>query len=406
MERSFWNSEPLKFTHLDFYNNPNYGIPFPPPPMINIPQTNQYVTSYQCSCMESRRGYVPPPINDITIRQTTFKFDMNLDAWVYEQSNSKGKTTIIPIARGIPPNDILNIKERDELKCTILAYPVNGDNGSDIVPAEDFYKGKIAKHVTHINKIPGCSDKLYNELLCFLIRTFPNANTLTLYPHQGWNYLDGIGLYVQSPDKTDPLFKLVPEGVLRRKLAKITIGTEHIVNMWLNLYMKHPALMFIGGLKIGSLLQYFFNSAGFFIQQLFIIEPSENVSADKLTAMLAPNNDPENPLPTLDSDSKTLLKECGYIYDDVAVCIDRTFADEEDKIADNVKELLKNVIWDNKDEKNGRNLKVIISDNAAYTAVKTAPDNVVAINMDDLELSNSVEEIRYISSQMESYVLS
>lgn len=48
---------------------------------------------------------------------------------------------------------------------------------------------------------------------------------------------------------------------------------------------------------------------------------------------------------------------------------------------------------------------MIISDNTAYTAVKTAPDNVVVINMDDVELSNSVEEIRYITSQMESYVL-
>lgn len=211
---------------------------------------------------------------------------------------------------------------------------------------------------------------------------------------------------MQSPDKTDPWFKLVPESVLRRKLAKITNGTAAIIKMWLDLYTKHPSLMFIGGLKIGGLLQYFFNSAGFFIQQLFIIEPSENVSADKLTAMLAPNNDPEYPLPTLDSDRETLLEECGYIYDDVAVCVDRTFADEEDKIADNVKDLLKAVKWDNKDEKNGRNLKVIISDNAAYTAVKIAPDNVVVINTDDVELSNSVEEIRYITSQMESYVLS
>lgn len=122
--------------------------------------------------------------------------------------------------------------------------------------------------------------------------------------------------------------------------------------------------------------------------------------------MLAPNNDPEYPLSTLDSERETLLKECGYIYDDIAVCVDRTFADEEDKIADNVKDLLKTVIWDNKDEKSGRNLKVIISDNAAYTAVKTAPDNVVVINMDDVELSNSVEEIRFITGQMESCVIS
>lgn len=408
MEFSFWNSAPLNLPQWDFIDPPHNGIPFPPPqPMMSMPQqATPYETSCQYDCMESRSGYIPLPINDITIRQTTFKFNMSLNAWTYEQSNNKGKTNIIPVARGIAPNDILNIKERDELKWIVLPYSVNGDNEPDIIPAEALYKGKIAKYVTHINKIPGCSDKLYNELLCFLIRTFPNAKTLTLYPHQGWNYLEGTGVYVQSPDKTYLLFKLMPTSVLRRKLAKITIGTEYIVNMWLNLYMKHPALMSIGGLKIGGLLQYFFNSAGLFIQQLFIIEPSENVNADKLAAMLAPNNDPEYPLPTLDSDRETLLKECGYIYDNVAVCVDRTFADEANKITDNVKDLIKTVIWDNKDEKYGRNLKAIISDNAAYTAVKTAPDNVVVINMDDVELSNSVEEIRYITGRMESYVLS
>lgn len=407
MDYSFWNSEPLNFTQLNFNDNSNYGIPFPPPqPMMNTPQTNQYVTSCQYGCMESRSGYIPPPINDITIRQSTFKFDMNLNTWVYEQFNNKGKTNITPVARGIAPNYKLDIEERGELKWNVLIYSVNDENRFDIIPAEALNKGKVAKYVTHINKIPGCSDKLYNELLCFLIRTFPNTKKFTLYPHQGWNFLEGTEVYVQSPDKTDPLFKLVPESVLRRKLAKTTNSTEAIINIWLDMYTKHTSFMVISGLKIGGLLQYFFNSAGFFIQQLFIIEPSENVSADKLTAMLAPNNDPKYPLPTLDSDRETLFEECGYIYDDIAVCIDRTFADEEDKITNNLKDLLKTVIWDNKDEKNSRNVKAVISNNAAYTAVKIAPDNVVVLNMDDVELSNNADEIRYITGQMESYVLS
>ncbi len=143
----------------------------------------------------------------------------------------------------------------------------------------------------------------------------------------------------------------MPESVLCRTLAKITNGTEAIIDMWLNFYTKHPALIFIGSLKIGSLLQYFFNSAGFFIQQQIILEPSKNIGAYKLTAMLDPNNYSEYPLSTLDSYSKTLLKECGYIYDDVAVCVDRTFADEKAKTVDNLKDLPKNVIWNNKNEK-------------------------------------------------------
>lgn len=187
MEHSFWNSESLNFTQLDFNDNPNYGIPFPSPqPMIEMPQqANSYDTSYPYGYIESRRGYTPSPINDISIRQSTFKFDMNLNAWVYEQSNNKGKTTIIPVARGIAPNDELYIEERGNLKWIVLLYSVNGDDGTDIIPAEDFYKSKIARHVIHINKIIGCSDKMFNELLCFLIRIFPNAKTFKLYPHQG-----------------------------------------------------------------------------------------------------------------------------------------------------------------------------------------------------------------------------
>lgn len=50
-------------------------------------------------------------------------------------------------------------------------------------------------------------------------------------------------------------------------------------------------------------------------------------------------------------------------------------------------------------------MKVIISDNAAYTAVRIAPDNVIGLNMTNAKLSNNVEEIRHINAQMESYVL-
>ncbi len=403
MEFSFWNSTPLNFDswNSDFNSG---GIPIPPQQqMMSIPQqTNPYGTPYPYGLFESRRGYKPPPINDITTRQATFKFNMNLHAWEYEQSNNKGKTTIVPVAQGTAPDNVYYIMEEGELKWIVVTYPVIDVDRADIIPAEDFQKGKVAKFVTHINKLPGCSNKLYNELLYFLIRNFPYAKTFTLYRHQGWNCTEGVSEYAHSPDKTDPLFKLVSESVRRRKLAIISNGTSIIVNMWLNFYAKHSAFIFIGSLKISSLLQYFFNSAGLSIRQLFIIEPSENVGADKLTAMLAPNNDPEYPLPSLDSDSKTILQELGYIYDDIAVCVDKTFADEEDRIVDSVKELLKNVVFGTD---KGRNLKVVVSDNAAYTAVKIAPDNVIVLNMDDVELSDGVEEIRYITAQMESYVL-
>lgn len=395
MANEFNNFNVRDFRSGNFNNHPQA--------MMNNSQVHQ---AYSSGYVESRRGYIPPPINDITLKQATFKFNMNLNAWTYEQFNNKGKATIIPIAQGMTLDNVFYIMECRELKWIVLTYPVNGDDVPDIIPAEAIYKGRIAKYVTHANKIIGCPDKLYNELLCFLIRTSSNVKTLTLFPHQGWNYLEGSGVYVQSPDETDPLFKLVSKSVLRRKLAKISCNAADIVAKWSELYLIHPALTFIGLLKIGSLLQYFFNSAGLFIHQLFIIEPSSNVGVDKLTAMLAPNNDPEYPLPTLDADKEVLLKEFSYIYDDVALCVDRTFADEEDKIADNIKDLLRAVIWDNKDEKSGRNLKVVISDNAAYTAVKTAPDNVVILNMDDVELNKTPEEIRFVTGQMESCLIS
>lgn len=214
MDFSFGNSNPW-----DFNVNSYGGIPLPPQqPMMSMPQqANPYDTTYPYGFFESRRGYKPPPINDITIRQAAFKFNLNINAWEYEQSNNKGKTTIIPVAQGIAPNGVIYIKEEGKLKWIILIYPVNGEDKADIIPAEDFYKGKVAKHITHIYKIPGCSNKLYNELLCFLVRNSPNAKTLTLYPHQGWNYSGDVGVYVHSPDKTNPLFKLETESVLRRK---------------------------------------------------------------------------------------------------------------------------------------------------------------------------------------------
>ena len=94
MDFSFGNSNPW-----DFNVNSYGGIPLPPQqPMMSMPQqANPYDTTYPYGFFESRRGYKPPPINDITIRQAAFKFNLNINAWEYEQSNNNGKTTITKV---------------------------------------------------------------------------------------------------------------------------------------------------------------------------------------------------------------------------------------------------------------------------------------------------------------------
>lgn len=373
---------------------------------LNQPDFN---LSYGYEEIVSRRGYALPPINEITLNQTTFKCNPLIMAWVCSKTNGKGKTIETPVAPHFTHPDVIEIyyNSTGKLKSKILTYKVNDKTYSDVVPGDACHKGKYSDYITGVSRLPGCSKGLFNEFWEFLIRTSPNVRMFRLYGHQGWNLNeDSTATFNSAPIRGHIPLDLFPVSVLRRKTQSMFNDASEVISNWLGLYAKHPVLKFISYFRIGSLLQFFLNGEGVSIRQIAFVESSKDVSVDKLKNMLATNNIKDYPIPRLEYDTETVLKELNYVYDGVALFIDSSFADEEAKICTNVKALIKAVRRDLEDTEPSRYMIAAISDNAAYIASRLAPENVIVLSSDGITLSETAEQIESITDKMDSLIIS
>lgn len=352
-------------------------------------------------------GYAASLINDVTICQNAFKKNPFTNTWDKETSNSKGKVKVTPLTYGF---DIINVKmvyDVNELKCCIIDYYVKNINYRAKIPAKDYLKGNFSQYMDGVIRLPGCNKSQFNELVSYVIQTFPGTMRITLYSHQGWiQFEDGKVHFNAKPEKEFIPFKLFPESICRRKSPKVVNPPEVIISNWLRIYSKNPCLRFMGDFSIGSLFLDILNSVNIYPEQFLIVEPSDSIDETKLAAMLATNNIAEYPVPNLESDADSLIKELGYVYDGVALFRDHSFADEEDKVIDGIKVLNRAVRRDIESIDTGRNMIAVISENAAYPAVRLARDNVFVINTAGIELDFTAEQIRSATEEMEALVIS
>lgn len=343
------------------------------------------------------------------MKQTTFKCNPLIMAWVYSETNGKGKTVETPVTPHFTHPDVTEIygNSTGKLEAKILTYTANDKTYSDVVPGDACHKGKYSDYITGVSRLPGCTKRLFNEFLEFLIRTSPNVRTFRLYGHQGWNLNeDSTATFNSAHVRVHIPLDLFPVSVLRRKTQSIFNNASEVISNWVGLYSKHPTLKFLSYFRIGSLLQFFLNGEGISIRQIAFVESSKDVCVDKLKNMLTTNNIKDYPIPRLEYDTGTVLKELSYVYDGVALFIDSSFADEEDKIRANIKALIKAVRCNLGDTEPGRYMIAVISDNAVYIASRLAPENVVVLSSDGIALSETAEQIESITDKMDSLIIS
>lgn len=400
------------FNNSNFTGNPHGIPPYPPQPntnwneQFNYGGTSNQALSYGYPYGEDNSGYTVP-FKNVTIDNVAYKLDPLSDTYGKEISNNKGKVKVQPLTSGF--NIICTYKNYTpdkELRFVVIEYTTKGKYHTVVMPGDDYIKDKFNKYLKEIFRYPSCTKSQFNDLVSFILQTAPSQD-ITLFSHQGWNELDNNVLTFAANSKNTYIPNcLISESVKRRKNSEILHSAPEIINDWINVYTRDPALMFISYYRIGSLLQFFLRQAGINVTQYLIAEPSDIIGKKELVAMLATNDTDICPVPTLESEAETVLKELGYVFDGIALYTDDSFADEERKRIESLKAIIKVVRQEFISEATGRNLIAIISDNAAYTATKLAPDNVIVVNTHDIPIEVDANQIQCITSEMDALIIS
>lgn len=368
---------------------------------------NNYVSpSYGYAYGEPTYGYVPPA-PDVTINQKSYKYDATNDRWCWEEANNKGKVKVTPLTEGFNITGIIKNKTPDgDIRFVTVKYGTKRKSYTALIPKEDFIREKYYQYLCEIYRYPGCTKMQFNKLVSFLLQTVYSQDFI-MFPHQGWQELDdGTLVFAANPTQLYIPHVLISPSVARRKLTAAERSQQEIIERWKTFFSKNPSLMFIGYYRIVSLFQYFLREAGLNIKQFLIAEPSQGMCKEQLVATLATNDTVNFPVPTLGAGEDIIITEQEYVHDGVAVYTDDCFADEEKKMLSGLKSIIRTVKGETANQNLGNCLTAVVSKNAAYAATRLAPENVIVINADGIEIEEESDTIKAIVNDMDVLTLS
>ncbi len=348
-------------------------------------------------------GYTPQQL-DVTVNNTSYKRNSVDDTMEIEFINSKGKVKIKRLTNGFSIGNVVeNYNDSGEIAFAILHYYTRKVNYVTIIPGEDYNTGKFDEHCEGIIRLPGCSKSELNALIGFEIKTAP-CQKQKLFPHQGiCEFENRVISFACNPGINKEIEKYIPLSVLKRKTLAGFVSEEQVMENWRKIFCQHPVLCFLSNWYIMGFMQYFLNQAGVFIKDFICIKPSnaENgLTEEKLTVSLSTNNFHKYPVPTLISSPDSIEQAHSEVYDGVFLVKDNSFADEKNKIINGVKIMIRCAQKNN----SGRNISMILSKNAGYTASKLAPENAIVIDTEGIELDCTAEKLESITDEMTALV--
>lgn len=365
-----------------------------------------YGYGYGYACDDPTPGYVAQKL-DVTVNTTSYKHDIVDDTMEIESINSKGKVKVKKLCNGFDiVYDVENYGAAGEIVYSAVIYNTKTFSGVAIIPGSDYVNGKYAKHFENIVRYPGCSKAELNDLIGLKIKTAP-CKKQRLFPHQGINVIkDGRLEFAYNSGFVEEIEGFMSPDVIKRKKLASFSDEEAVKRSWAAIFGKHPVLCFLSIYYLLSLLKFFLESAGIIVKEFLCIMPSDKpcgLTKEKLIPMLSTDNFHRFPLPRLESGGEAMEKAHSGVYDGVLLIEDTAFADEEDVIIDGVKGVIRCTRNAGR-AGGGRNVPMILSKSAGYTAAKLAPDNVVIIDTEGVELNYTVEEIERVTDLMTALV--
>ena len=377
--------------------------PLPSPhPVVSPPQQPpsmpQGVVGY------SRRNFPPQGvIPDVTNEQSTYKLDFAKDVWYLENSNNKGKVRTQDLTSGFIASGITKILTEDKkLRCVKLEYVVKNTTYQEIMTAEDYKAERSNKYLKEIERKPKCTRSQFNNLCSYVFQQ-SEEKELILYSHPGFHDY-GVGVvYAANPEDNYIPREMLSKGVTLCKLVPLNDAPEAIIANVKSILAAHKNLRSMGAYRLGSKLLYFLEEAGLNVEQIAIIKPSTKCSEDFLTALLATRDiTNKDPVPSVESGEKAVLKENELNWDGICLYADRSFVDEEKKVSTG----LKTIVRRNTNGEKGRNLAAVISDKADMIAAKSIPNDFFVINSDGVEVTAPADWVKYVFGEFETLIVS
>ena len=351
---------------------------------------------------ESRRDCPTFPAETETYQ--SFILDSVCNTWCLDDVTNGRSKKRKSLARDFQIHMVVNVYDADtgQLRYILMQYS-SPEPRLAIIPIYDHLNRRYRRYFPGICVFPNCPNRLLNELIWYMIRNTP-ATTLTLFQRHGFMLLAN-GQLVFASKPVDPLFpdQILSDSLRIRVLTQLPDPT--VIQDWIDLFGTHSKLILLGLLLVASLLLFFFAQVGLYPDFQVVIRPSDGLTAEQLTAMLCLFDEQSFPIPNLEQTEKTIREYLNCLWDEIALFHDSTFADESRKIEGTLRLLAKQSGADDCNSV-GRNIVVVVSKYASYTA-RCLPDGVfLALDFDDVQLDADCKFIRRTVKSMESLIIS
>ena len=356
------------------------------------------IRSYSFDPESRRSGTLPAQYSE---RSRSYDFDAVQQNWgeVTIINGQPRRREALTTAFQIGPvvTEVRSVTE--ELKYVIIPISMDTGNFSAIVPAIDVEKDHWLQHIPGIKRL-GCSKTKANDLIAFLIRN-ARRQVLHLYQTQGFIEKPDGGIdFGCVPEGCDIPPKLLSESIRRRKLFEPPDDPSSLFASWCGLLQRHPGLMFLGLLRVSSLMQFFQHEAGICDKHIFYLRLGCKVSTETMIAVVQTDS-PQCPVPLLNAPLRDLKRIVGQTTDGTIVIEDHSFADEASSIDQQQRFLFQSRLSSAGQNGTGRNTVIIVSEFAAYAAQKIAPEQVISLSLDDVELEEEPQRIQTLMGTMD-----
>lgn len=349
----------------------------------------------------SRRNLpAPGTMPDLTHERAAFKLDPANNKWAKEVSNSKGKVKVQELTEGFMiPRFSKLLSEEMELRYVIIESVIHGRQYSCIMSADDYLHERYHRYLNNIVRYPSCTKSLFNELVSYILKQALGQEVI-LFSRSGWHdFPNGECVYACEPKDSYIPHVLLAKGVTLNKLMLPLNSSDIIISNFKKTVQCDDRLAFCGLYRCSSKLKYFISQAGVHNGKIPILSPSADCTEEALTAFCATRDIAEVPLTNLVDGEKAVVEEQGYNCDGVSLYVDHSFADEGKKVIDALKAIIRS------NEKGDRSLPAVISQNAALTAMKLAPNVFLTIDTTGITVEQTPGELQVILAEMDSLIV-
>lgn len=342
-----------------------------------VPQPKEFSSTYSLDALKNT-WFLTTVVNGIPKRQTALANGFQLFS----------DTEYVDPISHLPTHHVIQLNCEEEIQI--------------VMPAEDYDKGEYYKHFkSYIRKFPRCTKQQINNLIQYLLEGAAKYR-LVLYPHPGFfRFRNGDLVFAGFPNDPRIPEQILPQSFKMRRIESVTNCPEQIIHEWARLHCSHPKLMLLGLTVIISLLLDFCEAIGVCSDFIITVRPSEKTSEEQLTALLCLQEYQLYPVPALESRAEVIRSYSASVWDAVAMYRDHSFIDESKGIDGTLRILLK----DAGNYEKGRNIKVVLSRHAAYTARSISEGCTLPVSTDDITLDATPFYCHSIVKAMEAVLL-